>query len=227
MMTAFGWKAALAVIVNTAIVTLVHRKELMTFDRFAGQGTDEDDSGLSPVPWWLFVLHVVFLVHIVLFSHHMAMFFGAFLFFLGVVQVTQKYQKPLALREGLLVGFFLGGLVILGGMQKWWLQPVLASLGELPLFLGATGLTAFTDNAALTYLGSQVDGLSDPMKYALVAGAVSGGGLTIIANAPNPAGYGILKNSFGEEGMSPILLLTSAVGPTIIAMLAFWLLPSF
>jgi Na+/H+ antiporter NhaD/arsenite permease-like protein len=155
------------------------------------------------------------------------MFFGGFLFFLGVVQVTQEYQERLALREGLLVGFFLGGLVILGGLQGWWLTPVLANLGELPLFLGTTGLTAFTDNAALTYLGSQVEGLSEGMKYALVAGAVAGGGLTVIANAPNPAGMGILKNSFDAEGISPVGLLLSAIGPTIVAMLALWLLPSF
>jgi hypothetical protein len=58
------------------------------------------------------------------------------------------------------------------------------------MYFGATALTAITDNAALTYLGSLVEGVSDQLKYALVAGAVSGGGLTVIANAPNPAGAG-------------------------------------
>ena len=223
MLTEFGWKAALAVIVNAAIITAVHAKELRTFDDKAMAARSTPARTSTPV--WLITLHLMFLGGIVIFSHHMVVFFGLFLFFLGVVQVTEEYQDRLALREGLLVGFFLGGLVILGGMQKWWLQPVLAHLGELPLFLGATGLTAFTDNAALTYLGSQVEGLSPEMQYALVAGAVAGGGLTVIANAPNPAGYGILKNSFGEEGLSPLGLLASAIGPTIIAMLLLWLLP--
>ncbi len=223
MATHFGWKAAIAVILNTAIVGYVHRKELVGFDDTSVVSTDPSERA---VPWWLHTVHLAFLAGIVVFSHHMVMFFGLFLFFLGVVQVTQEYQDRLALREGLLVGFFLGGLVILGGMQSWWLQPVLASLGELPLFLGATGLTAFTDNAALTYLGSQVEGLSEGMKYALVAGAVAGGGLTVIANAPNPAGFGILKNSFDAEGISPLGLLGAAIGPTIIAKLALFLLPS-
>ena len=57
------------------------------------------------------------------------------------------------------------------------------------LFFGAAALTAITDNAALTYLGSLVEDISDQSKYSLVAGAVAGGGLTVIANAPNPAGF--------------------------------------
>lgn len=129
------------------------------------------------------------------------------------------------MKESLLVGFFLAGLVTLGTMQAWWLQGILTKLGDLTLFFGATGLTAITDNAALTYLGSLVE-LSDSAKYNLVAGAVTGGGLTVIANAPNPAGFGILKGSFGEEGISPLGLLVSALFPTFICILAFQLLPT-
>ncbi len=103
------------------------------------------------------------------------------------------------IREGLMVAFFLAGLVVLGGQQKWWLQPLLADMGPTALYFGATLLTAITDNAALTYLGSLVDGVSEAFKYSMVAGAVTGGGLTVIANAPNPAGFAILKDSF-EDG---------------------------
>ncbi len=42
------------------------------------------------------------------------------------------------------------------------------------MFFGATGLTGLTDNAALTYLGSLVEGISPKLQYALVAGAVTG-----------------------------------------------------
>ncbi len=223
MLTHFGWKAAIAVVINATVMAAIFARELRRFDDLVLATTEIR----APAPVWLVVIHLLLLASIVGFSHHMVMFLGVFLVFLGVVDVTQEYQERLALREGLLVGFFLAGLVVLGGMQKWWLQPVLANLSEVPLFLGAAGLTAFTDNAALTYLGSQVDGLSDSMKYSLVAGAVAGGGLTVIANAPNPAGYGILKNSFDTEGISPLLLLAGAAGPTVVAMLAFLLLPSF
>jgi predicted cation transporter len=151
---------------------------------------------------------------------------GFFLFFIGFVSVTKEYQDELKLKESLMVGFFLGGLVILGSMQKWWLKEVLVSLSDLVLYFGATGLTAITDNAALTYLGSLVD-LSETAKYYLVAGAVSGGGLTVIANAPNPAGYGILKGTFKDGVISPGKLLLAALPPTIIVCICYVLLPSF
>src|SRR5690606_31931032 len=130
----------------------------------------------------------------------------------------------LLLREGLLVAFFLAGLEVLGGQQQWWLQPILTQLSEHAVFFGTTLLTAFTDNAALTYLGSLVEGLSDAFKYALVAGAVTGGGLTVIANAPNPAGLALLRNHFEEESVSPAKLALAALPPTIVAAAAFLLL---
>ena len=155
----------------------------------------------------------------------MVIFMGNFLLFLGFAAVTKEYQDKLKLTESLLVGFFLAGLVTLGAMQEWWISPILTLLGELPLFLGATALTAITDNAALTFLGSLVEGLSDDKKYYLVAGAVSGGGLTVIANAPNPAGFGILKGSFGDDGINPVGLLVAAIPLTLVALIAFALLP--
>ena len=130
------------------------------------------------------------------------------------------------MKASFLVGFFLAGLVTLGGLQSWWLKPLLSSMGDLVLFLGATSLTAITDNAALTYLGSLVE-LSEASKYALVAGAVAGGGLTVIANAPNPAGFGILKDTFGPDGINPVRLFLYALIPTLIGMSCLWFLPSF
>jgi len=225
MLTHFGWKAALAVIVNTAVVTWLFRNAIRGVGPKAPDGPEAAER--MAVPAGLVLTHLGFLVLIVVLSHHPLAFLGVFLFFIGMVVATEEYQEPLQLRQGLLVGFFLGGLVLLGAMQDWWLQPVLSQLGELPLYLGAAGLTAFTDNAALTYLGAQVEGLTDGMKYALVAGAVAGGGLTVIANAPNPAGFGILRECFGEEGISPTGLLVAALGPTAVALACFWFLPSF
>ena len=126
--------------------------------------------------------------------------------------------------EALLVAFFLAGLVVLGGLQQWWLQPVLMKMDANAVFFGAAALTAFTDNAALTYLGSLVQGLSDEFKVALVAGAVTGGGLTVIANAPNPAGAAILKEKFADNAIHPLGLLLGALPPTMVAVPAFKLL---
>jgi Na+/H+ antiporter NhaD/arsenite permease-like protein len=146
---------------------------------------------------------------------------GLLLFFIGFAHAYERYQDRLILREGLLVAFFLAGLVVLGAQQKWWLQPILVGMDTTVLFYGATFLTAFTDNAALTYLGSLLEGTSPEFQYSLVAGAVTGGGLTVIANAPNPAGFAILKESFEDDSIHPLGLLVAALPPTFVAILAF------
>jgi hypothetical protein len=218
MLATFGWKAALVVTLNSIGAALLFRRELAALPLVAGA------RDAVPVPWLLTAVHLLFLVGIVVFSHHPAIFMGLFLFFLGIAHAYERHQDTLILREGLLVAFFLAGLVVLGGQQEWWLRPLLLGMSSDTVFVGATVLTAFTDNAALTYLGSLVEGLSDPFKYALVAGAVSGGGLTIIANAPNPAGVAILRAHFADETVNPLGLLLAALLPTLVAMLAFkWL----
>jgi hypothetical protein len=219
MVTSFGWKAALAVLVNAAGAAFVYRMHLRKVTTISPALAQLD------VPVWIIAAHLVFLAGVVVFSHHPLVFIAVFLFFLGFAEAYKQYQKRLIVREGLMVAFFLGGLVVLGGLQRWWLQPLLADLSPTALYFGATLLTAVTDNAALTYLGSLVEGVSDAFKYAMVAGAVTGGGLTVIANAPNPAGYSILKDSFDDGAISAAGLAAAALLPTLVAVAAFQLLP--
>lgn len=219
MLQHFGWRAAASAIVSTAVVSALFWREL-------NQVKYEADTGPQP-PSWLIVLHLVFLALVVVFAHHPDVFFGVLVLFLGLVTATREHQEPLKLREGLLVGFFLAGLVTLGSLQAYWLKPVIQTLSGSTLFFGATGLTALTDNAALTYLGTLVPDLTGEQKYALIAGAVTGGGLTVIANAPNPAGIGILQEAriFQDGAISPLGLLLGALLPTAVAIVFFWLIP--
>lgn len=219
MLTNFGYKSVVAILISTITVAFLFKNEL----KGKLEIKQKHDNYMDPT-WWMIMIHLVFMGLVVYSAHHMVFFLGLFLFFLGFVAVTTEYQDEPKLKESLLVGFFLAGLVVLGSQQAWWLQPILSNMGDFTLFVGATGLTAITDNAALTYLGSLID-LSDGAKYSLVAGAVAGGGLTVIANAPNPAGFGILKGSFGKEGISPLGLLVGAIGPTIVSMICLWMLP--
>jgi hypothetical protein len=217
MFTHFGWKAILIVVTNTIFAAVVLRKEFTNIH----WKTSDKEAG-SPI--WLQLVYLLFLFLIVITAHHSTVFMGIFLFFLGVHSVTRKHNEALRLRESLLVALFLAGLVTLGGLQQWWLKAILEKLNALSLFLGASALTAITDNAALTYLGSQVPNVSDIFKYALVAGAVTGGGLTVIANAPNPAGFSILQHSFGRDGISAGKLFVAALIPTFVALIYFWFL---
>jgi hypothetical protein len=218
MFTHFGWRAAAACVVSGAAVTWFFRKELSQIQPVR--------DATARIPVWLTATHLGALALVVAFAHHPDVFFGVLVLFLGIVSATPGHQDDLKLREGLLVGFFLAGLVTLGSLQAYWLKPLIQSLGGSALFYGATGLTALTDNAALTYLGSLVEGISDEHKYALVAGAVTGGGLTVIANAPNPAGVGILQSAkvFKGEGISPLGLFLGALFPTAVAIVFFWIL---
>jgi hypothetical protein len=213
MMENFGWRSAIAVLINASALTFFYRNELVKID-FNAQTK-------KGVPIALTIVHLLFLLGVVIFAHHPAVFMSLFLFFLGITTAYKHYQSELILKEALLVAFFLAGLVVIGGVQQWWLQPVLISMSDNAVYFGATILTAFTDNAALTYLGSLVDGLSDPFKISLVAGAVTGGGLTVIANAPNPAGISILKKYFNEEAVSPLGLLLGALIPTFVTVILF------
>jgi Na+/H+ antiporter NhaD/arsenite permease-like protein len=228
MLVHFGCKAVLAIMLATLVYYLFFRRELKAL---AVQVPDVDGDGIAdwsqretPVPWYITATHLLFMVITVSFLHDPPIFIGGFLFFLAFSKATRHHQNPVSLRGPILVGFFLAGLVVHGGLQGWWLQPILASLGEWPLFAGSTLLTSFNDNAAITYLASQVEGLSPSMKYAVLAGAVTGGGLTVIANAPNPAGQTLLARFFGE-GVSPMKLLLSALIPTLLAAACFMLLP--
>ncbi|MFP5221548.1 MAG: putative Na+/H+ antiporter [Acidobacteriota bacterium] len=218
MFSNFGWKAAFAVVVNATLLTLVFSGPLRRMSVHIPPEARED------IPNWISVVHLAALAGLVMLLHHPVAFLGLFVVFLGFVAAYEEHQSELMVRSSLLVGVFLAGLVILGPPQRWWVQSLLMRMDALALFYGSVALTAVTDNAALTYLGTLVENLSDQSKFSLLAGAVTGGGLTVIANAPNPAGYSILKHGFRDGIINPLWLLAGALFPTAVAAAAFLLL---
>ena len=247
MASNFGWKAAIGILISNVLYFFVFRGQFakmgkeegkeatgelhtpevrklkpgqMSHDEFEAMWEERD----TPIPWWVTLVHLCFLAWTVYTAHYPALFIPGLLFFLGFMSLTATHQNKVELKGPIMVGFFLGGLIIHGGLQAWWIAPVLGSLPELPLMITATVLTAFNDNAAITYLATLVPNLSEASKYAVVAGAVTGGGLTVIANAPNPAGQSILGRFF-EHGVNPLKLLIAALIPTIIMGICFIVLP--
>ncbi len=231
MLEHFGWKAVIGVLLSTTLYFLFFKKALYQIaDRADGL-----EDGLiqtkawhereTPIPSWVTFAHLAFLAWTVYAAHDPVLFVGGFLFFLAFVMATRHHQNAISMKSPMLVGFFLAGLVIHGGCQGWWIAPIIQTLSDDALMFGATVLTAFNDNAAITYLASQVEGISSSAKHAVVAGAVTGGGLTVIANAPNPAGQSILSKYF-EGGVSPLKLFLAALTPTIIVYACFVFLPN-
>ncbi len=219
----FGWKAVVGIVVSTVLYALVFRRELSGLAKGKVAGVTDSARKSAPVPAWVIATHLGFLAWTVWAAHYPVLFVGGFLFFVAFLQATAHHQTRLDLRGPVLVGFFLAGLVVHGGLQGWWIEPVLSGLAPTALFWGATLLTAFNDNAAITYLATLVPGFSDAAKYAVVAGAVAGGGLTVIANAPNPAGLSILQRFF-PDGFSPLKLALAALPPTLVVAACFLLL---
>ena len=247
MASNFGWKAALGILISNVIYFIIFRSQFakmgkqdeveasanfhtpevqtlkpgqISHEEFEARWSERE----IPIPWWVTLVHIFFLAWTVYTAHYPALFIPGLLFFLGFLSLTATHQNKVELKGPIMVGFFLGGLIIHGGLQAWWIAPVLGSLAELPLMLTATVLTAVNDNAAITYLATLVPNLSPGSQYAVVAGAVTGGGLTVIANAPNPAGQSILGRFF-ENGVNPLKLLIAALIPTIIMGICFMVLP--
>ena len=219
MLAHFGWKSAASIILSNALAFFIFHKELFKL-RESGDAVAHSKPS---VPAAVVLTHLVLIGLVVVTAHYTAIVVLIFMFFLAFVAATESNQDPVHLRGPVLVGFFLAGLVIHGGCQQWWIEPVLSSLNPVQMLLGSSLLTAFNDNAAITYLASLVPGFSDAAKYAVMAGAVAGGGLTVIANAPNPAGQSILQPYFGTNGVDALKLFLAAAIPTTISILIFLL----
>jgi hypothetical protein len=215
----FGWKCTFAVVVNSMMLVIFESRSILKNCKPLRASLSTE-----PMPIWLSALHVLFLALTVMAAHHPYINIAIFSLFVFSTRFSQKFQTKLRIKGSLLVALFLAGIILFGPFQKWWLQPLLKSLDSIPLFFSAVLLTSFTDNAALTYLGSQVEGLSELSKYYLVAGAIAGGGLTVIANAPNAAGLLILQGKF-KDGFNPIYLFAAAIVPTLIAVLSLEFFP--
>ena len=227
MATHFGLQAGTGIVLSNLLTYLVLRRDFAGIaDAWETEALKKEasEAAAHPVPAWVTAVHIAAMTWSVLNAHHPVLLIGGFLFFLAFHIATEDFQSRLDLRGPILVGFFLAGLVVHGGLQGWWIGPTLRGLGEWPLFLMSAGLTAFNDNAAITYLASLVPDFSAPLKHAVVAGAVTGGGLTVIANAPNPAGQSILAKFF-PDGVSPLGLAAGAIGPTLIVGACYMFMP--
>lgn len=225
----FGWKAILGILLCNILYFQFFKKE---FAKMKRPGRDDAKTPTrwvereDPIPAWVTLVHILFLTFTVVTAHYQMVFILGFLFFIGFTQATGHHQNDIDMKSPILVGFFLAGLVIHGGCQGWWISVLLTSIdSEWLLMIGSTLLTAFNDNAAITYLASQAPELPIISKYAVLAGAVTGGGLTVIANAPNPAGQSVLGRYF-KGGVIPLNLAKAAIIPTLIMGACFMLLPS-
>jgi hypothetical protein len=222
----FGWKAVLGILIANFLYWIYFKRELYELNvRKKAMKIYQSYTRPrieTPIPVWVTLVHILVMVWIVCVSHYPAIFIASFLFFIGFYQATRAHQYSMRLTRPLMIGLFLAGLVIHGGLQGWWVVAILEDLSPLSVMGVAIALTGFNDNAAISYLTSLIPNWGEAYKYAVFTGVIAGGGLTVIANAPNPAGYSILKKHF-ENGIRPIPLLLAALIPTFILYVVFYL----
>lgn len=220
MLTRFGWKAVIGILLANTLYYFVFRKEFVT--RFPAKlpKLKKEEHDETP-PLWITLIHLFFLALIVIFGENAPLFIGAFILFLGFWKATSFYQAPLHLRSAIFVGFFFASLLIHGKLQGWWFVPLMHSFGDFGTMMGSFVLSGFIDNAVVSYLSLEVPGLDEMKHYLIVVGAMSAGALTIIANAPNPVGHAILRGVF-QSRISLVGLLLGALAPSLIFLAVFW-----
>jgi hypothetical protein len=226
--TLFGWKIIIGVCLSNILYWFYFRKEFEALNNRkkvieAAQFLHPAKEDMTPIPRWVYAVHLIFITWIVIVSQYPAIFIASFLCFIGFHQTTRPHQYPIRLTRPLLVGLFLAGLVIHGGLQGWWILDFLQDTSPLSVMGMSIILAGFNDNAAIAYLATLIPNWSEVFKYAIFTGIIAGGGLTVIANAPNPAGYAILRHHF-PEGLKPLKLLGAALIPTVIFYAIFYLL---
>ena len=225
MLMNFGWKAVLGILISNSVYAIYFRKEfskikLTKLVQSHGDSLKHLKTEEHPTPLWISAVHIFMLYFTIRNEHYPVVFVGAFLLFLGFHQATRPYQSKVSLKPAILLGCFLSGLIIHGSLQGWWIDPILDRLSERTMLISTVIMTAFNDNAAITYLSTFNTGFTPALRYAVVAGAVAGGGLTVMANSPNPAGQMLLKKFF-HKGVAPLHLFLGALTPTLIQVVIF------
>lgn len=218
MFLTFGVRAIAAILLNVVLLNFLFRRHLLSAKPEFSPNTS---SKQNFTPAWISFIHFATLGLLVFAAHNPALIAIVLGGFVSFTVATKKYQQRLQIRQGLLVGIFLAGIVILSHPQTWWVAPLIEALNPHQLLFGSAVLTAVMDNASITLLAAQVPGLSPGLQYAVVAGALAGGGMTVIANAPNPAGYMILRDRFDEGAVSTLALAAAAILPTLVALFIF------
>ncbi|MCB1181652.1 MAG: hypothetical protein KDK55_06510 [Chlamydiia bacterium] len=219
MFAIFGWKAVLGVLISNLVYYLIFRQE---FKRKYPPRLGAHQSQKTVPPPWLILVHLLFLAIIALTGEYAPIFIGIFILFLGLCKATSFYQTNLHLKSSLLVGFFFASLLIFGDLQSWWVKYLLDIQGLINLMGRSALLSAFVDNATVIYISTRISLNGQAIHYAIVAGAMAAGGLTIVANAPNLIGYTILRSSFYGK-ISFLRLFLGALIPTTIMLFTFWL----
>lgn len=222
MMRMFGWKALLGILIANTVYYFIFRKGFKKHFPKTIPALAKKDSR-RPTPLWITLIHIIFVAAIVLTGESVPLFLGVFLLFLAFCRATSFYQGKLHLKQAILVAFFFASLIIHGELQGWWIMPLIKNTSHFASAVISFVLSAFADNATLGYLVVDIPNLEHIERYLIVAGYMAAGGLTVIANAPNPIGLSILRPAF-KGHVSFFKFFMGALPPSLLYFFIFWIL---
>ncbi|HSX12076.1 MAG TPA: putative Na+/H+ antiporter [Rhabdochlamydiaceae bacterium] len=217
----FGIKTLFGILGVNLAYFFIFRKEFQALKKKSSEWVVKKE---EKIPLWITFAHLLFISWVIYMKEYSPIFTGTYLLFLGFHHATRPYQSQLSIRQPLMVGLFLIGLIIHTEFQKWWIEQLLTHLNYGQMLLTGLVVTAFTENSIVASLSCLIPDLTPLLKYALVAGFIAGGGLTVIAHAPNLVGQTILKRYF-RKGVSPLYLFLGALGPTLVFVAIYYFFP--
>ncbi|MFZ0565372.1 MAG: putative Na+/H+ antiporter [Chlamydiales bacterium] len=221
MLTHFGWKMIIGLLLSNALYYFLFRKEFKKNFPETIRPLKKIDEKERPTPFWITLIHLIFVALVVISGENAPIFVGIFILFLGFWSATSFYQAPLHLKSGILVGFFFAALLIHGELQEWWIIPLIERLDYFGATITSFILSALVDNAIVSYMTADLPQFDTLKHYLVITAAMSAGGLTIMANAPNVVGHAILRSYF-KGSISFLYLFLGALAPSLILLTLFW-----
>lgn len=215
----FGVKALLGILISNILYYIINIKEFgLLNNKIKKYYTINKYNQSSTIPYIITIINCLFLLFSIINMHYPTRMLLILILFWIYCKNTKKYNTTIDYKTPLLTSCFLFGLMIHGNLQQWWIKNILSFNSRIIIFLISMVLTTFNDNAAVTFLASKIPIFINNKKLqnAVVAGAINGGGLTIIANAPNTAGKKILESNLNKKHLSPIKLFIFSCIPTLI-----------
>lgn len=216
----FCWKAIIAMLVSTTVYYLIFRKEFARFPKLVTGSSSVKEH----IPKWIICVHILLICAVILARFVPLLMVAILMFYLGFQKFTIFYQRPIRIGKACFVGLFYAGLVIFGELQEWWVLELMHRMSDFGYMMTSYVLSIFLDNALVNYLVHNLPVATDCFLYLVIAGCMSAGGLTIISNIPNIVGYLALRPFFPSSSFSLGWLFLFALGPSIIAVMTFWIL---
>lgn len=216
----FCWKALIAILISTTVYYLIFRKEFARFPKVVTVLSNVKER----MPKWIICVHILLIVAVILARFVPLLMVAILIFYLGFQRFTIFYQRPMRIGKACFVGLFYAGLVIFGELQEWWVLELMHRMPDFGYMMTSYVLSIFLDNALVNYLVHNLPVATDCFLYLVIAGCMSAGGLTLISNIPNIVGYLALQSFFPSSSFSLGWLFLFALGPSIIALMTFWIL---